>query len=135
MFTPNTVQHFLPEFYASSSLEALDSAIKLVWKVKEYLEREYEDLVLGKPEEVALLNRQHLTIQHDPLALEYFKHNQKHDKKLRYESDRLHIDASKGVPELETVNKVYASEDLFKITEFYEDPQKLDKFLNLLEGS
>jgi len=130
LFTPKNVQYILPEIYARTSEQAIDSAVKLVLNIKESLEDEFKGFVLGKPEEVTTLMNQHYANQFDPLALEHWKYKQTNNVTLTYKSDRLNIDFSKGVPELETVHKVHAKDDINKITKFYEDMIRTDFDLN-----
>jgi len=56
----------------------------------------------------------------DPLSVGFLKTSMKENVNLTYRSDRLAIDQSKKVPELETVHKVFSKDDLLKICEFYE---------------
>lgn len=120
LFTPHTVQFFVEGIYSDKQEEAVHNSIKKVIKIKEYLESEYKGLVLGNVEEVTYINNQHLARMYDELAVEYLKTSLKLGHKVTYRSDRINIDQSEGIPELEAVDKVYAQEDLRNITKWYE---------------
>jgi len=121
IFTPKSVQYMLPEFYDYDVAVNMDAAVRLVFKIKEYLEDCYPGLVLGKPEEVATLIKQHHAIQYDPLALEYYKYKEQTGTTLTYSSDRISVDFSNNIPETETTHKVYGKEDLHKISRLYDE--------------
>ena len=115
VFKPNVLEIYLGDIYAATQQEAMSKAIKTVLEIIEELEHIYPGLKLAKPEEVARIEKQHFAIQNDPLATLYVQQGKS------YRSDRIHIDHSKGIPELETVHKLHASEDVHKITQFYEE--------------
>jgi len=109
------------EVYAPSADAAFEEALRLVLNVKYFLEsEEFLGLVLGSPECVAKVYENHYARPFDALAVEYFKNSLQTGVRSSYRSDRLAIDMSPGSPELETVHRVYAKDDLRKITEFYE---------------
>jgi len=115
IFKPNVLEIYLADIYAPTPQNATAEAIKTVLEIIEQLEQDYPGLRLGKPQEVARLEKQHIAIQHDPLAVLYAQEGKS------YRSERIHIDHSHGVPELETVHKTLAGEDIHKITRFYEE--------------
>lgn len=115
LWTPKTVQIPAIEVYANTISQAYSEALQRVLLIKQHLEEDYKGLLLGQPEELAYIASQHVAKLYDPLAV---------SAKLagyKYKSNRLHIDESKGIPELETVHKIYAKDDMYKITEMYED--------------
>jgi hypothetical protein len=115
LFTPNTVQFFPADVFSKVKDDVYGTVLKRVEDAKKALEISHPGLVLGTPELVFRLEKQHLAVQYDPLSLLFRKAN------MRAKSDRLEIDASHGVPELETVGKQYAGEDLLKLFEMYDD--------------
>jgi len=119
--TPNFFFYFFPERIDDDGFSNVDSFIGKANQLKKFLEEEYQGLVLGSPEKVYSIQSQHHAILYDDLAMEYAKTSQKEGYKINYQSDRIHIDQSKGIPELETVNKAYALEDLNKLTQSKED--------------
>jgi hypothetical protein len=120
MFTPSTVQLFMPEIYGDEH-EVYSEAMELLWNVISYLEDIFPGLHIGTPKQVARIIRQEFAKLNDALAIEYDRTGQSLGKKILYMSDRMKIDKSKGIPELETCHKVFAKEDLGKITKLYED--------------
>jgi hypothetical protein len=120
MFTPSTVQFFMPEFYGDEH-EVYSEAMELLWNVISYLEDIFPGLHIGQPKQVARIIRQEFARLNDALAIEYDRTGQELEKKILYISDRLKIDKSKGIPELETHHKIFAKEDLGRITKLYED--------------
>lgn len=123
IFNPRSVQFMPPEVYASSGDAAFDEAYRLVLKVREHLNSEYPGLVLGP--DTAIYGQEYARM-FDPLAMEYLKTSLKEGVNLTYKSDRLAIDLSKKLPELETIHKAHSKDDLRKITEFYEDLVRTD---------
>jgi len=117
IFNPRSVQFIPEEVYSASQDGAFDVAYRLVLKVQDELQREYEGLVLGP---VTAIYSQQYARMFDPLAVEFLKTSMKENVNLTYGSDRLAIDQSKKVPELETIHKVFSKDDLRKICEFYE---------------
>ncbi|MDI6847227.1 MAG: hypothetical protein QMD23_03750 [Candidatus Bathyarchaeia archaeon] len=117
VFNPRSVQFIPEEVYSASQDGAFDVAYRLVLKVQDFLQKEYEGLVLGP---VTLIYNQQYARMFDPLAVEFLKTSMKENINLTYQSDRLAIDLSKKVPELETIHKVFSKDDLRKICEFYE---------------
>lgn len=120
IFTPSTVQFHMPEFFGDEN-EVYNDAMQLLWDLIAYLENEYPGLRIGAPKETARISRQELAKMNDSLAVEYDRTGQALGKKILYFSDRIKIDKSRGVPELETHHRIFAKEDLGKITELYED--------------
>lgn len=121
IFNPRSVQFVAPAIYGPSQDAAFEDALRLVEKVKRFLEDvEFPGLVLGDPSQVYRVTQQHYARPFDPLANEYYKNSVKTGVRTTYRSDRLAIDMSLGLPELETVHRVFAKDDLRKITEFYE---------------
>lgn len=122
-----TPKHFMFSFEGVIGVAEFSTAyfLRRADEVKLRLESEYAGLVLGTPEVVNEIVRQHHAIQFDPLAMEYKKNSLATGKSMTYQSDKLHIDESKGVPETETVGKASALDDLRKIkstrTHFSED--------------
>jgi len=119
--TPNFFFFYFPDRTDFMVESNFDFFIGKANQVKKYLEDSYEGLVLGSPEVTYEIMSQHHALQFDPLAIEYKKTSVKEGHAITYESDRINIDSSKGVPETETVNKAYAVEDLQKLTQAYED--------------
>jgi len=123
IFNPRSIQFIPEEVYTASQDAAFDVAYRLVLKVQDYLQEEYEGLVLGPV--TAIYNQQYARM-FDPLAVEFLKTSMKENVNLTYRSDRLAVDLSKKVPELETIHKVFSKDDLRKICEFYEGVIRTD---------
>jgi len=117
VFNPRSVQFIPQEVYSASQDGAFDVAYRLVLQVQDFLQKEYQGLVLGP---VTVIYNQQYARMFDPLAVEFLKTSMKENVNLTYRSDRLAIDQSKKVPELETIHKVFSKDDLRKICEFYE---------------
>jgi len=117
VFNPRSVQFIPQEVYGASQDACFDVAYRLVLRVQDFLQEEYPGLVLGP---VTVIYNQQYARMFDPLAVEYLKTSMKENVNLTYRSDRLAIDQSKKVPELETTHKVFSKDDLRKITELYE---------------
>jgi len=115
VFKPRVLEIYLADIYAPTPQKATAEAIKLVLEIIEELEEEYPGLRLGRPTEVARLVKQHYAIEYDPLAILF------HTQGRSYRSERIHIDHSKGIPELEVVHNLHAGEDICKIVRFYEE--------------
>lgn len=121
IFNPRSVQFMPPEVYAPSQDASFEQALRLVLKVKDFLEEEeFPGLVLGSPSQVARVTQQHYARPFDPLANEYYRDSVKTGVRTTYRSDRLAVDLSPGFPELETVHRVFSKDDLARITQFYE---------------
>lgn len=117
IFNPRSVQFIPQEVYGASQDACFDVAYRLVLRVQDFLQKEYAGLVLGP---VTVIYNQQYAHMFDPLAVEVLKTSMKENVNLTYRSDRLAIDQSKKVPELETIHKVFSKDDLRKIYEFYE---------------
>lgn len=121
VFTPRKVQYYLGTIYSNKE-EVLNKVLNKVIMVKQQLEADYPNLILGKPERVAVCHKQHLAWQYSPLAKQYFKHKLATGETRTYRSDRMHIDFSdKGIPEQEFVHPAHAPDDLETCTQFHED--------------
>jgi len=117
VFSPSSVQFVPQEVYAASGEAAFDEVFRLVQEVQTYLMEEYPGLVLSP---LTFVYNQSYARVFDPLALEFMRTSAKEGVNVTYRSDRVAIDASKGLPELETVHKVFSKDDLRLIAEFYE---------------
>ena len=131
VFNPRSVQFIPEEVYSVSTDAAFDVAFRFVLKVQDFLQEEYEGLVLGP---VTLIYNQQYARMFDPLAVEFLRTSMKDNLNLTYRSDRLAVDLSKKVPELETVHKVFSKDDLRKICEFYEGLIRTDFKLEDIGG-
>jgi len=118
VFNPSSVQFIPQEVYTASSEAAFDEAFRLVRKVQDYLSENYVGLVLAP---LTVVYSQHYARLLDPLAIEFQKTSKKENVNLSYRGDRIAVDCSRSLPELETLHKVFAKDDLVKIAEFYED--------------
>jgi len=123
VFNPGSVQFIPEEVYSDSQDGAFDAAYRLVLEVQDFLQKEYEGLVLGP---VTMIYNQQYARMFDSLALEFLKTSMKENVNLTYRSDRLAVDLSKKVPELETIHKVFSKDDLRKICDFYEELIRTD---------
>lgn len=119
LFTPHKVQFILEEFYSDDVRINMDRALKEVLGVIRLLEKRYRGLRISQPTELARIISQEHAIQRDPVAVEFKKSSINDGINYTYKSERLKVDASKGVPELETHHKIYAIEDLERIMRFY----------------
>lgn len=117
VFNPRSVQFIPQEVYSASQDGAFDVAYRLVLQVQDFLQKEYQGLVLGP---VTVIYNQQYARMFDPLAVQFLKTSMKENVNLTYRSDRLAIDQSKKVPELETIHKVFSKDDMRKICEFYD---------------
>lgn len=123
--TPSTVRFYMPEIYGDEH-EVYSDALDLLFQVIGHLEESMPGLRLGNPECTAEISRQEVAKMGDPLAMEYESTGQAMGKRIIYRSDRLAIDKSKGIPELELVHRAHAQDDLRKITGLYEDVIRSD---------
>lgn len=80
-------------------------ALKLVFHYKTFLEDKYSGLVLGEPDCVAEVMSNHIAFKLDEFAKLCTANH------INFRTDRVHVDASKGVPETEFVNKDLARDD------------------------
>jgi hypothetical protein len=123
VFNPRSVQFIPEEVYAPNGDAAFQEAYRLVLKIQDSLQSEYEGLVLGPI--TRIYNQQYARI-YDPFAAELLRSSLKEGERLTYKSDRLAVDYSKGIPELETVHRTYSKDDMRKICEFYEGLVRTD---------
>ena len=112
--TPKSVLFYLPELLGVEVEAVYNRALSLVFHYKRFLESKY-DIVLGSPEVIAEVQSNHLAFKWDVFA------NLCRDNGVTFNGDRLTVDHSKGVPELEAVSPVFARDDLRSIFDFYED--------------
>ena len=120
MFNPETIQYFPYDFFTSTIEEYRQQSKNIILRQKQIIEEEYQGLVLGEPECVAKLNKQHIARQYDPLALEFFKTAQKLGVRVHFHGKNIDIDTSKGIAELETKDKAKAPEHLIDIAAFFD---------------
>jgi len=123
IFNPRSVQFIPQEVYSASQDACFDVGYRLVLRVQDFLQKEHPGLALGP---VTVIYNQQYARMFDPLAVEFLKTSMKENVNLTYRSDRLAIDQSKKVPELETIHKVFSKDDLRKICKFYEDLIRTD---------
>ena len=131
IFNPRSVQFIPQEVYGASADACFDAAYRLVLEVQDFLQKEYNGLVLGP---ITVIYNQQYAHMFDPLTVEFLKTSMKENVNLTYRSDRLAIDQSKKVPELETVHKTFSKDDLRKICEFYEGLIRTDFKIEDIEG-
>ena len=117
IFNPRSVQFIPQEVYGASPDACFDVAYRLVLQVQDFLQKEYHGLVLGP---ITVIYNQQYAHMFDPLAVQFLKTSMEENVNLTYRSNRLAIDLSKKVPELETIHKVFSKDDLRKICQFYE---------------
>lgn len=106
--TPRMFLFFLDEIFACNAHVATMLAFELVADAIAKLQDALPKLVLGEPERLAIMVRQHHALQDDILA-----HRCRHER-ISIATDRFEIDSSKGEPELEFVDPVEAPEDFEK---------------------
>ncbi len=111
-YSPKTIVYYLPDIFAESVEElhalAIDNYIN---PLISYLEKMFQGLKVNDYTQ-SEITMNHIAYQNHPLAELFKKHNK------GYRSDRIHIDHSHGTPELETIHKKHAAEDMEKILEY-----------------
>ena len=112
--TPKSVVMYLPELLGVEVEPVFNRALKLVFHYKRFLEAKYS-IVLGSPEVIAEVQSNHLAFKWDVFASLCREHG------ITFNGERLTVDHSKGVPEIEAVSPVFARDDLRSIFDFYED--------------
>lgn len=113
--TPKSVLFYLPELLGYTPEGIMRKAVELANKIKLSLESDFKGLVIGTPEVIYEVQASHLALRWDWFA------KLCSSKNVGFKSDRLVVDHSKGVPELEAINKDYSRDDLRSIMDFYED--------------
>lgn len=127
-FTPRNIIFHIDQIVSSDAYTAHGKAITIVMRAKEYLENKYPGLVLGTPEKVATISRQHIASLYDPYAI---KAKQNH---FSGSTDRVEVDASKDTPELETIHPIHAVNDMQEILNFYDDIAKKGSPFSIIEN-
>jgi hypothetical protein len=113
-YSPKKVCFYLPGIYADSIPEIYAEAYeRYIQPLINYLEQMFPGLKVNQYE-IATLTLNHVALQNHALAEAFKQFN------VRYSSDRLEVDHSHGVAELETVHKKYAVEDMDKILTYEE---------------
>lgn len=111
-YSPTKVFFYIPDIYGDSIDEIYASAYEeYISPMKGYLEQEFKSLRINNYE-IASVQINHLAYQNHPLA-EIFK-----EFNVQYASDRIGIDHSNGVAELETIHEKYSVEDMDKILDY-----------------
>lgn len=111
-YSPKKVFFYLPDVYGNSFADIDTEAYeKYIAPLKSYLEQLFENLQINE-HEIASIQLQHVAYQNHSLAEVYKKFN------VEYKSDRLQVDHSHGVPELETIHKKSSVEDMDKILDY-----------------
>jgi hypothetical protein len=111
-YTSNKICFILSSVYGDSIEEIFASAYETyIHPLKNHLEQIFESLKINNYE-IASIQMNHFALQHHPLA-EVFK-----EFNVNYSSDRLEVDHSHGVAELETVHKKHSVEDMDKILDY-----------------
>ncbi len=118
--TPKSVLFYLPELIGSQPETVFNEALSIVLNYSKFLESEFPGLRLGKPDVIAEVQSNHLAIEMDVFARLCAEHG------ITFNGERLTVDHSKGVPELEATHKDFARDDLRTIFDFYQE---------LVEGS
>jgi len=114
-FTPKSVLFHLKQIISNDPVSTHGQAIAIVLQTKAYLEGKYKGLVIGEPEQVATISRQHIASQYDPYSI---KAKQNH---FSGSTSRVEVDASKDTPELEAIHPIHAVNDMQEILNFYDD--------------
>jgi DNA-binding MarR family transcriptional regulator len=111
-YSPKTLMFYLPDIYADTIEQIYaDAYEKYVLILESYLKQLFPNLKINTYE-IASVTINHLAYTEHPLAQLFNELN------VQYASDRLEIDHSHGVPELETIHKDYAVQDMDLVLEF-----------------
>jgi len=110
--TTKSVLFWIPDLIGSNPNTVFNQALEIVFHYKKMIEGDL-DIVLGTPEVNFEVRSNHLALQFDEFAKLCA------EKGITFKSDRLIVDHSGGVPELEAVNKRSARDDLESIWDFY----------------
>jgi hypothetical protein len=111
-YSPNKICYYLPDVYGDSISEIYAEAYEqYILPLKNYLEQMFLTLQINQYEIVSVTIN-HIALLNHPLAKIFKEFN------VRYESDRIEVDHSHGVPELETVHKKHSVEDMNKILDY-----------------
>ena len=111
-YTPLKITYYLPCVYGDSISELYTEAYeKFIVPLKTYLETLFPSLKIDQYE-IASICINHLALLNHPLAETFKKFN------VQYASDRLEIDHSNVIPELETVHKETSVQDMDKILDY-----------------
>lgn len=111
-YSPTKIVFYLPDVYGEEISEIYVRLYEdYIVPLKGYLEQIFEGLFVDEYE-IASVTINHLAFMNHPLA------NCFQEFKFRYSSDRIEVDHSHGVPELETVHKKYSVEDMDKIIDY-----------------
>ncbi len=110
-YSPTKICFYIPDIYGDSIDEIYAIAYdEYVGPLQEHLEKAF-DVKIDRWERGAV-QINHLAFQNHPLANIFKEHN------VQYKSDRIEIDHSHGIPELETVHKKTAVQDMDKILDY-----------------
>ncbi len=120
MFSQRNVTIYLFDQYGATPDIAFSKAVAKALEIKDFLEQEYPGLVLGEPLKTCSLEKGHFAFQGEEIA--------KICERLKtgFEGERLQIDHSHGVPELETIHPQHGLNDARIVSEFLKNT---DQFL------
>jgi len=111
-YSPRRIVFYLPDVFGDDIAELYAEAYeKYILPLKSYLEQMFSGLRIDEYE-ICSVTICHLAFQNHPLA-QLFK-----DFNVQYSSDRLEVDHSHGVAELETVNREHSVQDMDKILDY-----------------
>ncbi len=111
-YSPTKICFYLPDVYGDSIEEIYAVAYEeYVKPLKDYLEKTFDNLKIDR-HEICSVTLNHLAFRYHQLAKIFKEFN------VQYASDRIEVDHSHGVPELETVHKETAVQDMDKILEY-----------------
>jgi hypothetical protein len=113
-YTPTKILFYLPDIYIDEIPEVYVAAYEeYIAPLQGYLEELFPGIKISNYD-LATITINHLAYMKHPLA-ECFN-----QFKVRYVSNRIEIDCSHNIPELETVHKKHSVEDMDKILEYEE---------------
>jgi len=111
-YSPTKICFYLPDVYSNSIEEIYAEAYdNYISPLKGYLEQMFQGLQINQYE-IASVQINHLAYQNHPLAEIFREFN------VQYKSDRIEVDHSHGVPELETIHKKHSTEDMDKVLDY-----------------
>jgi len=111
-YSPLKIVFYLPDVFGDDIAEIYVEAYeKFILPLKSYLEQMFEGLKINEYE-VCSVTINHLALQRHPLAEVFEQFG------VRYASDRIEVDHSNGIAELETVSKEHSVQDMDKILDY-----------------
>jgi len=123
-FYPNSISFVLPPIFSPDLNVAEGNAVNLANFVVDLIESEFCGAKVGTPKVSSHVDDNHIAVVNHPLALEFDKFRKKYGETYSFKGDKIEIDFSPDLPELEFVDKLNAKQDCYKLARVFNNLTK-----------